>query len=70
MGMVGAGGGLGIPGGSIGLDGDGAWVGCGIRVMSSRMDLLTVGVWMGVYLLRNFLLRSDNLPDPSSLTRY
>ena len=48
--MVGTGGGLWIPGGSAGRkSGD-----LGIRAMSSRMDLLTVGVRMGVYLLRNF----------------
>ena len=66
VGVVGAGGGLWIPGGSAGRRSGGL----GIRAMSSKMDLLTVGVRMGVYLLRNFLLQSDCLPDPSSLIKY
>ena len=40
MGVVGTGGGLWIPGGSAGWRSGGR----GIRAMSSRMDLLTVGV--------------------------
>ena len=37
--------------------------------MSSRMDLRLAGWYMGMYFLRNFLLLSVCLPDPSILMR-
>ncbi len=38
--------------------------------MSSRMDLRLAGWYTGMYFLRNFLLLSVCLPDPSILMRY
>ena len=38
--------------------------------ISSKMDLLVVGGYTGMYFLRNFLFLSVCLPDPSILMRY
>ena len=63
----GVGGGLGVLDDMVVSSGGGAG---GRWPISSRMDLLLAGLYMGTNFLRNFLFLSVCLPDPSILTRY
>ena len=63
----GVGGGLGLLGGMVASSGGGPG---GRWAISSRMDLLLAGLYIGKNFLRNFLFLSVCLPGPSILTRY
>ena len=65
--VVGVGGGLGVGGGVTVTTGD-VGGGRGIVAMSSWIDLRAIGVFTGVKRLRNWRLRSERRPDPSTRT--